>query len=433
MRTGILLLLFVSLAMFIIWPERARAGNNILPNGDFETVDTANKGLASGWALYGNGYKRVVDPVNSWGGSAYIVIAQTGKPTANAGARQRATLNQKVARPVRISSMLLGTNITSTTQDNFGACLYAEIHLVNGQTVYSKNTAKTKNVGTFDWRPIGFNTASIGVDQPIAYIDVFAFMGKVAGTAWFDNIFVEEYFTEIGKPAVTIMFDDGYKSVKSIALPAMNVYGWKGSIAVISSAVVSGDPLYMNLADIKGLYSQKWTVASHGVTHRSLPSLSPIDMENELHDSLAYLTANGIQSKHFVLPFGDYNANIWGVCQWYYQSMRVVERGDNPYGLVPWRVLIQEADFSNTQADITAWLAHAKANNRWLILLFHNLTPTASVTDKYSVTPDFFKQALLQVKASGMRVMTYDDAFREFIINPKPKATVGATSWIYYE
>jgi len=411
----------------------AEAGPNLMPNGNFETVDPANKALASGWTAYGNGYKYVVDPVNSWSGSAYIAIVQTGKPTANAGARQRVTLNQKIARPVRIKSMLLGTNITSTTLDNFGACIYAEIHLMNGQVVYSKNTAKTKNVGTFDWRPIGFNTASF-VDQPIAYIDVYAFMGKVSGTAWFDDLFVEEYAAEYGQPAVTIMFDDGYDSVRTAALPLMNTYGWKGSVAIITSEVTSADPLYMNLAGVKSVYSSGWTVASHSVTHRSLPSLSPSVMEDELYDSLHYLNANGIEANHFVLPFGDYNASIWGVCQWYYQSMRGVERGDNSYGVLPWSVLIQEVDFSNTQADIASWLAHAKANNRWLILLFHNISPSANVSDPYTVAPAVFSQALAQVKASGMRVMTYDDAFFEYFTDPPaPKSGVSTGSWIIYE
>jgi len=80
--------------------------------------------------------------------------------------------------------------------------------------------------------------------------------------------------------------------------------------------------------------------------------------------------------------------------------MRGVERGDNPYGLVPWSVLIQEVDSTNTQADIATWLAHAKANHRWLILLFHNLSPAPAAGDPYTITLDFFNRALAQVKAS---------------------------------
>lgn len=409
------------LLIFSVSAENLTPPLNLMPNGNFETAKPADPKQASGWLPVWNGYSYINDPVNSWSGSMYISLTQTGTPTSYAAARQRVTLNQKIARPVRVTAMMLGVDIIDNPNDKFGACLYGEIHLVNGQIVYTENTAKTKSVGSFDWKETGWNTASMRIDSPIAYIDVFPFLGKTAGRVWFDDVFVEDLASELGTSAVTIMFDDGYKSVSTVALPEMDKYGWKGTAAIVSGRFAARDPNYLTLAEVKNLYLQSgWTIASHGVNHMGLATLSPTQMEDELYDSLVFFHANGIETSHFVLPFGDYNASIWAVAQWYYDSMRGTDRADNPYGFVSWDVRIQEAQYSTTSADISLWLTHAKANNRWLILLFHDISTSAGTVNRYAVTPTFFRQTMSLVKDSGIQVMTYDDAFAKYSLDPRP-------------
>jgi peptidoglycan/xylan/chitin deacetylase (PgdA/CDA1 family) len=404
---------FMAAAFFVI-ASFSLAGPNVLSNGNMETADPRNSALALNWQSWGNGYRRSIDPAYSWSGLAYLTVTQKGTPTSYAGARRRVVLNQKVARPVRVRAMVTGFSIVDDPKDIFGASLYGEIHLMDGSIVYSKHSVKTKNVGSFDWREIGWNTGSIGIEKPIAYIDVFPMLGKVTGKAFFDDVFVEPFAAELGLPAVTFMFDDGYKSVRKLAEPAMAAYGFKGTVAAIINELNDTDQNYMRLTDLRYLRDRGWTIASHSVTHRSLPTLSNAQVEDELYDSAAYFYRNGLSVFHFALPFGDYNQRVWGFAQWYYVSARGVERADNPYGILPFDIRIQECEYNTSAAQVSSWLAHAKANRRWLILLFHNITPTVSSKDIYAVSTARFKETVTQVKATGIRVLTYDQAFDEF-------------------
>ena len=143
-----------------------------------------------------------------------------------------------------------------------------------------------------------------------------------------------------GPGAVTFMFDDGYKSTKSIAKPILDKYRFVGSAAAISSVV--GTTGNMTAQDLRDLQAAGWDIASHSVTHPSMPELSITAAETELQKSKSTLTALGLTIDTFVWPYGDYNQSLVGLAQVglptapLYKSARNVEFDDNAYGTFPY-------------------------------------------------------------------------------------------------
>ena len=58
--------------------------------------------------------------------------------------------------------------------------------------------------------------------MPVKSASVFPVLGGATGTAYFDLIQLMQFSP--GPAAVTFMFDDGYKSTKSVAKPTLDKY-----------------------------------------------------------------------------------------------------------------------------------------------------------------------------------------------------------------
>jgi peptidoglycan/xylan/chitin deacetylase (PgdA/CDA1 family) len=173
---------------------------------------------------------------------------------------------------------------------------------------------------------------------PIKTAWVFPILGGATGTAYFDLIQLMQFSP--GPGAVTFMFDDGYKSTKSVAKPILDKYRFVGSSAAISSVVAAGSD--MTAQDLRDLQAAGWDIASHSVTHPSMIGLSTTAAKNELQNSKSTLTGFGLTIDSFVWPYGDYNQSLIGLTQVglptapLYKSARNVEFDDNAYGTFPY-------------------------------------------------------------------------------------------------
>ena len=180
LSTRLTLIIFV---LAIIFPNGflLAAGENKLINAGFEQAGTSS-GKAKNWNNFHNGYTRVNTAHNGgWG-----VKLTTAVDSELAGAYQRIDLKQTVLEHVYIGGYVKGENIINSSGGYFGASMYAEIHLQNGRIAYWNSEA---NLGSFDWRLVGFNTAILEtVNYPINYIYVVPILGRAQGTAYFDDI-----------------------------------------------------------------------------------------------------------------------------------------------------------------------------------------------------------------------------------------------------
>lgn len=404
-----------------------------LVNPGFEQAGTSSS-LAQGWNAFQGGYERVTG--NAHTGSGSIEITNEGQSNL-AGAYQRIDLNQTQVKPVFIGGYVKGDDISMASGSYFGASLYAEIYFTDGTVTYWNSVP---NTGTFDWRWIGFNTGSgfttatslITVTKPIAYILVVPILGNASGTAYFDDISVEE-FTPV-KGAVTIMFDDGHTTDITIAKPALDQYGFKGSAAI--STELLDTPEHMSWNQVKTLANSGWNINSHGITHSDLTTLPLADADDEQQGSKNELTAQGLTIKSIAYPFGAYNGNVLAQSQTYYSSARSFEQGDNPQGVFPYNIKIRGVTNTTTVNDVTSWVNNAKNKKQWTVIVFHAIATSGE--DQYYVNPSTFQAMIAAIKQSGVSVITYDQGVQIFKIggsgtvpnNPTVPTTPTATTTI---
>lgn len=371
-----------------------------LNEGGFERVGNADN-KAYDWQDFGGGYTRVS------GGRTGQFSMQLQNATRNSmsGGYQRVDFQQSVQKPVFIGAYVKGSNVTMLGGSYFGASIYAEIHMMDGRTLYWNTIA---NSGTFDWRWIGFNTGSISfINGPIDYIFVVPALINASGTAWFDDVTVADF--QPTQAAVTLMFDDGPANTFTTAKPLMDSYGYKGVSAIITS-YFDQDADYMTSSQIDALFKSGWEIASHSVNHNDMTLITPAEAANELAASKTTLAKWNPQ--FFATPYGAYNAYILGEGAKYYSSVRNFEQGSNPQGTFPYDVKVRGITTQTTMADIQGWLAEAQAQKRWEVFAFHDIANTGD--DIYHTPVAQFKQILEAVSASGVPVKTYSDALQQF-------------------
>ncbi len=106
------------------------------------------------------------------------------------------------------------------------------------------------------------------------------------------------------RPAVAIVFDDGWTSQIYKAFPIMQANNQAGTVFIITGEVPgatgqSDEMEYMNLSQLNKLYAAGWDLSSHTVTHPYLTTLSTSALNTELSASKAYLNNAGFTSNTF--------------------------------------------------------------------------------------------------------------------------------------
>ena len=264
------------------------------------------------------------------------------------------------------------------------------------------------DIGTRKWTSVPIKSAAI-----------FPILGGATGTAHFDQVRLMQF--PPGPGAVTFMFDDGYKSTRTNAKPILDRYGFVGSSAVVSDLV--GTAGYMIPQDLRDLQAAGWDIASHSATHPSMPSLSTMAAETELHKSKSTLTALGVTIDTFVWPQGDYDQSLIALAQAglptapLYKSARNTESDLNAYGTFPYALKTLEVLQTTPLHEVQAWIDDLKAGGRWGIFLLHDV---ADDSGQYAISPKMLDQLAQLVASSGVAVINYRQGYQTFANVPAP-------------
>ena len=403
----------ISAMLVAVMPSQSLAAvtaTNLLADPSFEDASCASPAPNSVpcWQNFGSGFTRVATARTGSGG----ISLNNASDQNTSGASQRIDLNQTEQKPVFIGGYVKGSNITMAAGSWFGASLYVEIYLTNGQQIAYWNSIP--NSGTFDWRWIGFNTGNLStVNAPIAYIYVVPILKNASGTAYFDDITVSEFTPTQG--AVTLMFDDGEISTYTEAKKLLDRYGFVGSSAVISDQT---DELgFMNPTQITALQAGGWEIVSHSRNHEDMTLMTPANYNSEYSLSKtaleSFLGAGSV--KDFAFPLGAYNADLLAAAAANgYQSARAYETGDNSLGLFPYDVKVRSVIGSTKITDVQGWLTQAKTQNLWTMLVMHTVTERGD--DSYHTSPAHLNHILEAIKASGLSVITYDQGIQTYSV-----------------
>ncbi|OGD75059.1 MAG: hypothetical protein A2Y64_05070 [Candidatus Coatesbacteria bacterium RBG_13_66_14] len=121
---------------------------------------------------------------------------------------------------------------------------------------------------------------------------------------------------------VVLTFDDGYESVYTGACPVLRELGLPATVFLVTGYMGRSNDWDQPLA--RGAFRHlSWTQAremavgglvrfeSHGVTHRDLTALDDAELERELRESRAAITAElGRAPEAFSYPFGRFDARL---------------------------------------------------------------------------------------------------------------------------
>ena len=214
--------------------------------------------------------------------------------------------------------------------------------------------------------------------------------------------------TTVSQPTakVSFTFDDGLQSTYTQAAPTLAAYGLTGTDYVITGCVgmtttpntcrANNDRAYMTWAQVQALQNTYgWEIGSHTVDHDCLASsaaqdpgdcqkntLTTAQVDAELANSKSALAAEGINATDFAPPYGDYNNNVMAQIAKYYASMRQFKNAADNANVWPYSdyylqdVTVQEGTtpVSTIESDIN----NAIANNKWLVLTFHDIATSPS-------------------------------------------------------
>ena len=124
---------------------------------------------------------------------------------------------------------------------------------------------------------------------------------------------------KLSEKAVLLTFDDGYRSVREVALPWLRRFGYPavsfvstgyiGGLSTFDSGVEPEEPI-CDWEDLRELQRQGISIQSHGVTHRGFSLMGPVEQEEELLRSKVVLETHlGRRVEVFAFPYGDNGGN----------------------------------------------------------------------------------------------------------------------------
>ncbi len=231
---------------------------------------------------------------------------------------------------------------------------------------------------------------------------------------------------------VSFTFDDGYTSTLTQAATTLAKYGIKGTNYISTGCIgmttapnscqANTDATYMSWAQVAQLKTTYgWEIGSHTVNHRYMATsdpeeqpavLTPAQVTQQLTQSKADLAAHGINATAYASPYGDYNANTLAQIAKYYESQRgFADLGYNNWPNSDYLLRVQQVQGSVSVATIKGYINAAKANNQWLILVFHNIKTTAStVNDDYEYSTAKLDQIAAYAKSVAIPTPTISEA-----------------------
>lgn len=280
--------------------------------------------------------------------------------------------------------------------------------------MYIKDDGTEKYFGLPDPQPDGtanwqFYSDTFSVPVDVKAVSVFLF---VSNNGWVqtDDYSITSYQpVGFNRPLVTLTFDDSQEVNVATALPLLNSYGFKTTQCYATQSI-EGDAA--QIQNVLAFINSGHEICSHTVSHPFLTSLDQALLTYELERSKQFLESIiGGPVRNFASPYGNYNAAVNVEIQKYYRSQRTIDEGYNSKdNFNIYRLRVQNLKSNTTLAEFQSWLDRAKADNTWLILVYHRVANDPGQFDTY--VNDFTAQ-LQAISQSGIAVKTYNAALDE--------------------
>ncbi|MBT8488812.1 MAG: polysaccharide deacetylase family protein [Gemmatimonadetes bacterium] len=216
--------------------------------------------------------------------------------------------------------------------------------------------------------------------------------------------------------AITVTFDDGWRSVYENAWPVLQTMDIPANVAVYTEAV--GFPAYMTEAHLNELHDAGWAMVAHTVTHDSLPNLSAGELDFELRAGQEWLVTRGYRGSNvFVAPYHEFEDREKTAAAIYYTAARGYSANTiSPDSIVSW-MPDRPFDLTGFEGDdlpytttmgrdrLRTLLQRTLDEGAFIDLFFHQI-PAANAAD--------FQALMDVVDEFRERVLTYDQLYPVF-------------------
>jgi peptidoglycan/xylan/chitin deacetylase (PgdA/CDA1 family) len=230
-----------------------------------------------------------------------------------------------------------------------------------------------------------------------------------------DFSLTEATSTGFSQPLVSITFDDGWSSIHDTALPIMQRYNVVSTQYLVSG--ILGTKGYVKPGQVYDYVKAGHEVAAHTFDHKDLTTVSGQEQAREITVPKKGLSKCFGDTTDFAYPYGAYNVQTTGAVKDTYRTARSTDVGFNSADqFSPYELKVQNVRADTTPEQLQAWLDTAKANNVWLILVYHQVD---NAHGEFSRTPADFESDIQKVVTTGIPVNTVRDAYSE--ISPQLK------------
>ncbi len=237
--------------------------------------------------------------------------------------------------------------------------------------------------------------------------------------AWVDGAPSDSILVTVQhRGAITITFDDGFRSVYENAWPVLQEYGYAANVAVNPVPVDQSWPDYMTRAMLDEVHSAGWSIVSHTLQHDSLPSLSPGELDYDLRATQQWILDAGYNGANvFVAPYHAYGPAEREAVSVYYEASRgtssdivspdslVAWRPDNPFELTGREADLLPYTTPTGRGVLQALLQRTVDEGVFLDVFFHRVPPE-NVAD--------FRAMLDVFEGFRDRVLPYHELFPRF-------------------
>ena len=214
-----------------------------------------------------------------------------------------------------------------------------------------------------------------------------------------------------GQGIASLTFDDSQQNHYDNVRPVLRAAGVNGTFYVVSDSLTwSG---HLTGAEAKTLANEGDELGNHTRDHQVLTGLSSAQVEAEFADSQAAIkAATGITPTTCAYPTGASNSTVTAVAAKYFRACRSTQAGQNTgSNLSLYTLVTYYVQTSTTAADVAAAAAAAKANNTWVIFVYHGVGSIGSSDDVSTATLESHVAAL---KAAGISIQTVSSALATY-------------------
>lgn len=213
---------------------------------------------------------------------------------------------------------------------------------------------------------------------------------------------------------VSLTFDDALSSTYTNVVPILEEYDMQATIFIPTQYVGLTD--YMTWSQIKSLQNvYGWEVGSHTVNHSELPLLTTTQIRTQLVRSKNILTNRGLKVTSFASPFGAYdNRVLIETAKLYNVHRGFWDRNDlNVYPYNNSVFTVKSVESATTLQQVETWIDQAKAENKWLVLVFHEVQTDLDPDYEYTTTINDLKYIVEYISNSGINVVNLNHTLQK--------------------